>query len=467
VNPKWQTILGIGTLRESSKQWRIVTSFVVSVLTVTAFVTGLNLNRAEKTVPFSYYLPEDSTSYCMGVGASKMVNIATDLYWSLPNGSHYEVFPIMDFCPTSQTMLLMGAINTVDPQSYGYGDNGVAVRPQALGTTGSFYAPSFPIPASKPQIGLSQIMKQYRTDLVRVNGCSPVLSRNPFQCTKIDVGFNSANSNLSVSSDTNPCSISKSVYQDNDYVFKICLHGSVGEGTLLIGHIGTAAIYAAEAMGDHQQRQSWEKTGFSQGQTMLYGVECSISTSIRARDLTLTIADDSVTSGAFTRTLDGGADCELAVDYGVNQLKASVAAGVYQPLYAGWIQHIRLVAITPNGTVDYVRSGPYAFRGSQSALEDVLGLTAALSLSRVTLTGRPPSVEAKGSAVVLYNRVGPGKTWALVFVLPPVINVLVLAILWRKGKASIPVLLLGLTSNLDSLERYISRQEGNSNNIVS
>lgn len=80
-------------------------------------------------------------------------------------------------------------------------------KPRALGAPDSFYAPTYPVATSKPQTGLNEIIKQYGTDLVRVQGCSPVLSQNPFQCKRIDTKFNKANSVLSISSDDNLCSV--------------------------------------------------------------------------------------------------------------------------------------------------------------------------------------------------------------------------------------------------------------------
>ncbi|EUC27058.1 hypothetical protein COCCADRAFT_10234 [Bipolaris zeicola 26-R-13] len=307
IDPRWRTALDIGTVQECLGQWRVSASFTISILTVTAFVTGLSYNQIEETTTFSYYLPEDSTSGCMGVDASSLNGMYSDMLWQLPNGSEYKVFPYLDFCPTSQTMLLIGGINTKDPQNYGYGDLGVAVQSGAQGAPGSFYAPSFPNPVSALPIGLNDLIMQHGTALVSVHGCSPTLLHNPFSCRTIGVEFDPSTS-LIKTGDRN-CSASGTMNGNekgdySGYAYEICPTGEIGEATLVIAHIGVEALYAAEAIGDLEKIKEWRKPGDPEGYDdiyWLYGIRCDIRVSIQLRELTLTMADGASSTGAFTR----------------------------------------------------------------------------------------------------------------------------------------------------------------------
>jgi hypothetical protein len=61
------------------------------------------------------------------------------------------------------------------------------------------------------------------------------------------------------------------------------------------------------------------------------------------------------------------------------------------------------------------RGPPYAFNNFVNALEDVLGLTAAIASSRLNSTLQLP---VNGSAYITAARVGSGSDFALAFVLP-------------------------------------------------
>lgn len=111
---------------------------------------------------------------------------------------------------------------------------------------------------------------------------------------------------------------------------------------------------------------------------------------------------------------------------------------------------------------DFIRGPLYAFLQSRTALEDVLGLTAALTVSRVSLLttqSAPGSAAAASSsssiqtglAQVQYTRAGPGKIWALLFAIPSLFNVVVLLRLsWRARGGS-----LRTTGSLIGFEHYV------------
>jgi hypothetical protein len=84
-----------------------------------------------------------------------------------------------------------------------------------------------------------------------------------------------------------------------------------------------------------------------------------------------------------------------------------------------------------------IRPGPYAFANSGNALEDVLTLTSALVLSRITLTGNSGQIVYIGQKALQYTRAGTGETWALVYILPSlfVVITIVTLLVSSKGKS--------------------------------
>jgi hypothetical protein len=110
-----------------------------------------------------------------------------------------------------------------------------------------------------------------------------------------------------------------------------------------------------------------------------------------------------------------------------DRLFATVAVGPYFTLWedggAGWFQSIQN-AISLYGDYghpanDSIRQPPFAFSDSTNALEDVLGLVAALAGSRAVLNSS--LTHTTGSAEVTFTRIGPGRLFAIVYALVPLV----------------------------------------------
>jgi hypothetical protein len=131
VNTRWRTALGVASVLEALRRWHITCTFLISGLTTTAIVAGLSSTIAQKQNDYAYYLA-DSEDYSCIITTNPGTPPVT-YGWHLPNGSWLSTYPDLDFCPGSISMTLLGAANTVDPQNYGYADEGVAVHESALG----------------------------------------------------------------------------------------------------------------------------------------------------------------------------------------------------------------------------------------------------------------------------------------------------------------------------------------------
>lgn len=71
------------------------------------------------------------------------------------------------------------------------------------------------------------------------------------------------------------------------------------------------------------------------------------------------------------------------------------------------------------------REPPYAFNNSANPLEDVLGLTAALVVSRIDSS----TVTISGTSLITAMRIGSGDLYALGFLIPPAAAAVILAYL--------------------------------------
>jgi hypothetical protein len=436
LNRQWRTTLDVGNLAESLAEWPISASMIIAALTVTATVTGLTANLADSPEVTPYSLLRD-TSYeygCMFVNKT-----SSPLSWKMKSGSYFQVNPLANFCPTTQALLLLGTINLDDASNYAYADFGVAVNRSAIGAPASFYAPRF--------------YKNSSSDLVNTTACAPVLTKNPFQCRRINTTtFNRATKTLRIWNKWND--ISNTQVTDIDEtppLFNFTLHDSVGQANLLIAHVGLGASYAAQAIGDSGQISKW-KTEDIKALPMSYGIECTVDVSIQPRNVTLRFQDGSDQTGAFTRTLNATKElCDLGIPFEMNQLAATSVMAPYQILHQGWFEHIRNV-VTKEGQTDSIRPGPFAFSESRNALEDVLGLLSALALSRVGKTADTKlTVDINGTSFIQYTRVGPGSHWALFLVLPALSSAILLLILWWKAAGSTSA----VTDSLVRLQEFI------------
>ncbi|MCJ1317675.1 hypothetical protein MMC15_003000 [Xylographa vitiligo] len=442
VDPFWRTILDVSSLSESLRYWNVSLTFLICGLTTTAVVAGLASSPSSYQIVQNYALADPDDYHCITTESSSP---GQEGIWTFPNGSYYQLWVNLDFCPTSLIMSLMGSINVIDSSNYGYADLGVAIHPSALGAPASIYSSQATTDSSGVTLWLNETLDTYKTDLLSTSQCVPVLTANPIQCARENNITFSSDGYLSITSSdgcvatTYPGPGALNTTQSGWSVAGICSRNDIGSATIVLGGFLADAGYAAEAMGDVTWINEWDAG--SVPVPKMYGISCTVDTAsvISTRNVTLTLLDDSGTTGSFARSLsaeDLQSCTPTSFSGGLNpitdKLLATAAMGPWQLLNLGALETLRSVLINPalsqvnNDHTVYIRQPPFAFNNSRNALEDVLGLSSALAMSRLTLTGGTGQAEYTGTAMVANTRVGTGERWALVYILPPLISSIVL-----------------------------------------
>jgi hypothetical protein len=450
VDPLWQVTVGTASVADQFRQWRVTTTFLITGLLTTAIVAGFTSTASTVSQPTHYAIADDAGYVCVRAVPD---NAAMPM-WKLDNGSELSVPYYYEFCPQTLSLTLMGAINVVDPENYGYADFGVAVKRSALGAPASLYSSGLPSDLSFPADN---------HNIVSTSQCVPVMTKNPFQCK--------GNGNVEVSSDgylivaSGTCNTSLAVPNNFSAGTSalLCTKGSVGQATIVLAASGGDAMYLSEAAGDAEFLHNYDLKQPSTDK-ILYTVVCDVDASdvVANRKLIFHLADITGTTGALARSLQTdplspGTDCNPQLSSSsatyphanTDKLRGIIATSpaflIYNKIPAA---ALGLFINTLSGPLDaadpdhrlYVRQPPFAFADSPNALSDVLGLSAALVLSRVTMTGYSNVVACEGSMEVAVSRVGTGNAWALVFALPPLavaaslLWLMVTMVLGREGK---------------------------------
>ncbi|KIM96444.1 hypothetical protein OIDMADRAFT_148305 [Oidiodendron maius Zn] len=450
ANTYWRTALGVASTRETMGHWDIYFTFLAAALSTTAIVAGLAASPATRLVPYEYLLADAFDYSC--VKTSDSISSAGNS-WKLSNGSYLSVGVNYQFCPTIEPLTLMGTMNVLDPQDYGYADLGVAVRQAALGAPGSIYSTLNPPNSIQLVSPLNNTLDQFGASLMSTSTCAPVLTSNPVQCSKGNASFSSGY--LTIASDDGSCSSSLYVGSNPSNnggwsTGNMCSRGAVGQATVVAAGLNSDAYYAAVSMGD----VDWINEDYNDSfYPLVYGIICAVdtSTAIQLRNLTLTFSDPFGQSRAYSRVLDADESSPCYSDFqgtpisSVNdKLKAISAFGPWQllpysffELIRPFIQTTQLIASENTNHSLWVRAPPFAYANSRNALEDVLGVASALALARTTIVGGSGADRYIGSATIAYNRIGIGKRLALLYVLPSLTTVVILVWLLattpRKG----------------------------------
>ena len=447
VNATWRTALGVSSAWEAVRRWHMTCTFLISGLITTAIVAGLSSTLAQTQGNYNYYLA-DTEDYSCTIHSE--TNPAGTYNWLLPNGSYYSAQPNLDFCPGSTAMTLLGAINTVDSDNYGYADAGVAVHQSALGAPASIYTSQ-----SGNDEGFNSAISTYGQSLLSTSQCVPVMTKNPIACS-VSGNANYTDQYLTMTSPDGKCGSSVFVgdnptWEDANTVGNICTTGSLGQATIVIGGIMAGCIYLAEAIGDSKFLDWLDSYGNNAPPITTYGITCTVdmAAAIDYREVSLTLQQPDDTIGAYSRSLNATSSvpCRLQSDadlasVSLDKLLALSAIAAYQPLSIPWTDWARPFTISPASSgiphTNYIRSGPYAFADSRNAMEDVLALISALVLSRVPITGSAGQVPYFGQQSVQYTRAGTGETWALVYILPSLFVIIIVTSLLLTSRRRNP-----------------------------
>jgi hypothetical protein len=428
LDPIWRNIIGLSSFTERFKQWEITIVLAVSGLVTAAIVGAMVPTSTSHIESYKYYLVDDGGYVCAGINPS----VPSAWMWELPNGSTYSVWPYMQFCPTAEALTLLGAINIFDPDSYGYADEGTAVRRTAIGAAASIYSQqtAFDWDAHMDDNSLSRALKLYGSSLLSTTQCTPVMTSNPIQCNTVQATY--LEGTLTVHGYSN-CSLVTNVINTGNSAGILCTHGSLGQATVVIGTIYPMSMFLAESIGDLKWLRYAEGATSSTLDGTAYGVTCTVDTreAFKYQNVTFKLQVNNESIGTYSRYVDAMSSEACTQDLFSNNNKdplqhkipAVAAVAAVQVLYTDLISTTRQFIVQPMSPIYedhsvYVRTAPFAFGNSRNALEDVLGLNAALVVSRLPMTGGSGSSSAVGTVVVQNTRIGTGKKWALVYTLP-------------------------------------------------
>jgi len=204
----------------------------------------------------------------------------------------------------------------------------------------------------------------------------------------------------------------------------MCTHGSVGQGTIALGAAWHYAQYLSLTVGD-----TFWQPGNVNFNDSTYTVTCSLDTTdiFDYRTVTLNLqSSEQISQTGYTKSLVGGEPCiPDNTTVGLPQIATSAAAnwrglkegqnldGLFESILQ--VSVVNITALEP-------RTPPWAFNDSTNALEDVLGLTAALVLSRINSS----TVAIANTYFVMATRIGSGKLYVLAFTIPCALSTIAL-----------------------------------------
>jgi hypothetical protein len=436
LNKQWRTTLGIARIRErwgSFANIKIDLTYITAGLLISCITAGFSLYSDSRSVQYHPKIPDGRDYFCANITTIEPTDLPS---WKLDEGKYYTVYTDLVRCPTSEVETLFGNINNQNASNFAYSDMGVAVLPSALGVPASVYG--WVADRDEAIISLST---QYQLGLFQTVQCVPVMQQNPISCRKGgSVQFSNTNNTMYATSANGDCVVSDDFLESNlnpkeqyGMVKGECTGSKLGQGTITMGASGTYAELLANMIGDPSPPQG------NPGDT--FAVTCTVDVNAQTfayRTVYLDFQYDSGDSSvAFGKVLIGNDPCDGPAGYpaGSNAriaLAALSSSSILSEGYGseGWSQ--TLVSGTldtdPDNDFSQRQSGTWAFSESQNALEDFLGVTAAMVVSRI-YSEKDALIDTSGSAYISSWRIGSGSPVALVYAVPPF--VVLLTLMWR------------------------------------
>jgi len=442
IASSWSSILGLVPLwvRLTSRNWGSTLILITSGLTTTCVTSGFTPTTALKQLEYSSQIPSgDATIFARPYELNQMPDPPASYNhssWLMSNGSIFYSWTGRGGSPAHEGMALSHGINIRNPDMFAYVDDGVAVDTSAIATPYSIYA-------SQPQEGhrLSHLLQQYGSNIQNVSACVPVMVRNPFKCRKgAKMDWIDNDSIMRLYSEDGACMVKKTVRNVNDTEMLKwwCTHDSIGQATLLLGANFNYHAWLAVAINDE------EIPPYQVPPRYTYSIQCEVDARnvFEYRQVTLSLSASQGNGHGFSRGLTSSGYCTPNHFSTIRDVLLATAATANHFLLtenvgnSGWFETINALTTRSGGyglsAENSPRSPPWAFNDSSNALEDILGLTAAMVTSRIYRNSS--LVDANGIAVLRYTRIGPGKLFALVYAVPPLLSGFVLVYLLIKEK---------------------------------
>ncbi|KAK4555625.1 hypothetical protein LTR86_007378 [Recurvomyces mirabilis] len=435
------------------QSWDIAGSFLLVGLITTAIVSGVTPSTTPRYLDTPTYLVLDDV-HCWNTSSSRPNS--TDFAWKLSNGSYIGLNSTFDpVCPASSIIRQFQQLYNLPPDGWGYVVDNTPLRKNALGAPNSVGDFSYAFGA-----GLSGWSAAW-TQFASVSACFPTLIGNPVRCQ--------AAGNVSVQAhrvtvSSGDCDISTEIHSvdptnQGASAAGACTAGhDLGTATILIGSVNSHAVQLATAMLDGTWLNDTKHPDH-------YAVTCTVDITpiIGFRNLTYARLAASNTVGASYAEASGasfgvsgsGDGCDLVdtetgshVDRNAILTAGALSAGASAswPLLSegsyrdGWWSTLWQATQNLGGTVFQLQNNSavdleafLTFNQSTNSLEDALGLASAMGLGSYYGSFNPGSLVSVDATTVLDGtRVGPGRRWALVFIVPELYAAVLLVVLLRR-----------------------------------
>ncbi|KAL1601643.1 hypothetical protein SLS60_006558 [Paraconiothyrium brasiliense] len=394
-------------------------------------------------------------------------------FWNNDDGSAYYATTNLG-CPSWSGAQFMGSINTINPDHVAYSRNGVGIQSSAIGSPEIFYTDFPEIVEPFDNYGAKVDQTMLRT----VSQCLPVMATNPVRCRP--GGSVSFKSNIpenlpddqavyhQISVEAGGCNFTQANAEDPNGKFGVMVsrfcpqNNTVGKGTVAMGATGIISLTLAASVGDKdflaRHADSYEAMSAGVAKNLTYAISCDIDVqpTIRWRTLTLELQQGTLTTTpSYSKLISGVDGCASTTNAKANWTLGNgyaggAAAALVPPLsegryWNGMTNTIFNQAIDVTDTSDrystveswqkLIRNAPYGFNQSTNALEDVLGLTAGITMSQMSTLDSMDSTSpladnvdfhaaAMGHATFACTRVGSGQRSAILFTLPPLLAML-------------------------------------------
>ncbi len=469
----FRTLLGLGTFWEQFRFWSTTSALLLVGLLTTAIVTSVTPSFSLTTLESVSTLSPGNLLPCFYASD----RVSNDWFsWKLANGSFlnfnstYGLSGSDVTCTIRDVPGLFASLDytNINDYDYAYAAGDTVVYGSAVGTpfvrmrnTGFFESL---IPEDSLSVAHSgDTLTEYIELFNFATLCSPVLIQNPVKCRKFEATSVSKNG---INATADGCSVSSPIDAVDPTIspansFGVCtINETIGKATILISAVHDHAFRLAGVMLD--ERNVSNISGIPS-----YSAACKIdiapSIDFRSVQFThITPGSDLEGLGYSFELNSTNATCKpdtydyeddvremLLSDMLTDGTLAHGAAASYymlsQNVYRdGWWDNLYRLAFS---RARYLNSSldSYVFTNSENQLEDALGMVSASELSiywaddpaSYTTDEARPLTWFGGTAMFSGVRVGPGKKWAIVFIVPVMFTMLLLACLWWSYR-SIP-----------------------------
>lgn len=303
VDAKWQTALGISSIKEKFRNFSVEFSLLLAALVTTCITAGFTATTTTRVEPYSPYIPSsDPFIFARPWDKGKQPGYGI-INWDMGNGSWYSVWVWAGGSPQHNAYGLMNGINIIDPQLYAYSDRGVAIRSSAIGAPVTIYDPQH------SSYGLQNIMEQYDWNVNAVSACVPVMVKNPVKCRQGGTTtWTNGGKTVKTASDDGKCT-REQVATDSSakpyYTWmlkEICAQRKVGQGVAIFGATSGYANWLAMSMGIDLGPAFSSLPAAQQA----YTVQCDIDATdnvFQYRNVTLSISRQGTATSPYNRVL--------------------------------------------------------------------------------------------------------------------------------------------------------------------